>query len=299
MHRFFHLLVAASLLIISMGFTEVLSLLMASFHIGILFIQRKKNKKIPAEWALFSFLCLLCFTAMLLAPGNNARGSGYPDSHNFFHSAAFTFMQIARFGFEWISSAPLMILSILFISITASFRTKIPLFLQEYFFKPWISVLIFSWILFACIFPPYWATNILGQHRTVNTACFFFLLYLFICIGIYTNKYSEKINFEFLHSQKFKIGALAAAIIILSVTRNGYDACSDILSGRAQKFNSEMQQRFDVLSNAAGRDEAVCLKPLSEKPKSLFILDLTSDSTNWVNGCQAEYFNVKAIVCKE
>ena len=293
LHKFLHILIASVLLIITMGFTEVVSMLLLCFHIGVLFIQKKGDQKIKVEWAWFSFLCLACLTVMVIAPGNNARGANYSDSHNFFRSVFFTAMQTARFGFSWIANVPLMMLSVLFISMIRASNNKISLFNPEYFFKPWASVFILAGILVVCIFPPYWATNILGQHRTVNTAFFFFLIYWFLCVGVYVNKYSEKTNFTILQNEKLKNGLIILAICILAVTGNGYDVFTDILYGRAKKFDAEMQERFDVLSSEASKGKTIYLRPLSEKPHSLFILDLGADSTDWINGCQAEYFGVR------
>ena len=93
--------------------------------------------------------------------------------------------------------------------------------------------------------------------------------------------------------------AIVLALCLLACTRNGYDAFTDILYGKAKTFNTEMQQRFNLLDDRANKGKTIYLKPLSVKPASLFVLDLGPDSTDWINYCQAQYFGVSAIVCKE
>lgn len=298
-NRAFHFSLGVLFLIVAIGFSEVITLILLSFHSIALFQFFIQREKIKSEWWILFIVCILFSFTMLTAPGNSARSLIFSDNHNFFRSLSFTFMQVCRFSFDWISNLPLILLSFLFIGMISKLRNKIPFFTQHYFFKPWISVLLLGWILFVCIFPPYWGTNILGQHRTVNVACFFFLLYWFICIGMYANKYFEKINFEFIVNKKIRTIIAALSICVFICTKNGYNAFTDILYGRAGKFDTQMQQRFYILSDKINKNKTIYLKPLAEKPKSLFVLDLSEDSTNWINSCQAKYFGVKEIVCTD
>ena len=297
-HRFFHCFIGIFLLAITIGFSEVITLVLLSLHLLILFQYFVKREKIKTEWWILFFTCTFFSFIMFASPGNAERSLNYPDNHNFFRSLSFSLMQVCRFGLDWIS-VPVLLLSIAFIGTVSSLRNKMPFFLQEYFLNPWASALLLAWILFVCVFPPYWATNILGQQRTVNVACFFFLLYWFICIGFYVNIYFKNWNLSFLANKKLQVLISACVICIFICTKNGYAVFTDILYNRVEKFDNQMQQRFDTLSIEANKNKIVYLKPLSEKPKSLFVLDLSADSGHWINYCQAKYFGVKTIVCKE
>ena len=298
-HQIAHISILLLVLLIATGFSEVITLVLVYFHLAVVFLLYKQKKKIDPAWLLILFACLLFSLVMLLAPGNSVRSSSYPDNHNFFHSLILTCMQIFRFGFEWMSSLPLLLCSFLFAGTILSNREKISFLKQEYFLTPWVSVLFHFAILFLCIFPPYWGTNILGQHRTVNIACFFFFLYWFICIGIYTNRYFEKMNLDFLLNKKIRLVAIVLIVCTLFTTKNGYTLFYDIWYSRVNIFSAQMNGRFIILSKKENREKGMILKPLSEKPKSLFILDLTKDSTDWINSCQAKYFGVPSIICKE
>lgn len=292
-----HFICALAMLVIASGFNEVLTLLLVSFHLLALFCVRKGQKRISPEWFWLAGFSLICLMVMAFAPGNNVRESYFPDNHNIIRSLTFTGMQIIRFGFEWV--APLLLASVIFAVLVASLNKGPSFFDQKYFFAPWVSALILSLILFLCIFPAYWGTNILGQHRTVNVACFFFVLYWFICVGVYANRYSEKVRSGLLMNRRLQILLATLMLGILLLTKNGYAVCTDILYARVGLFDEEMRKREDVLRNLQNTNETAHVKALSEKPRSLFVLDLSPDSTYWINSCQASYFGIPAIVCKK
>ena len=298
-HKNVHLVLSVALLVFCLGFDEVLTLIIMGIHLAIAFLISKNNKYKFTLWWLFLGICLICTSAMVLAPGNSVRDSYYTDNHNFLHSLLYTFMQTFRFGFTWISNLPFLFSSFLFAAIIISNKEKFSFFRKEYFFKPRASVLLLFLILFLCIFPAYWGTKILGQHRTVNVAYFFFILYWFLCIGVYSLKYSERLKFDILFSKKLQVVFVLLIVGAIATTNNGYDIFTDILYQRTTVFDTQMQDRFIYLSRQENKGKVVKLKPLSEKPKSLFILDLLPDSTNWINDCQARYFGVKSIICKE
>lgn len=297
LHKFVSLFAAGVLLIIAAGFNEVLTLILICIHLGFMAIFYKNGKRIPSELILLSLLGVACILAMILAPGNAVRESYFSDNHNFVRSVSFTGMQMIRFAFSWISSLPLLLASILFVGLIISHKEKMPFFRQNYFFPVWASLSLLFLILFLCIFPAYWGTNILGQHRTVNVACFMFFLYWLVCIGTYSNIYLEKIK-EFFRINK-KVQPLLVVIILCTITatHNGYAVITDILYGRVNTFDREMQERYSILSNPINKNKTVYLKALSEKPASVFVLDLSSDSLSWINTSQANYFGVRTIVC--
>ena len=299
LHPAVHLILLLIVLVISLGFNEVITLALMCFHGVVLFLFNKQQKKISTDWMMVALVCLVFSCIMLLAPGNSVRAENYSDNHNLFRSLSFTGMQMFRFGFSWASSLPLILSSFLFAGIVISKKEKMPFFGQKYFISPWMSVLLLLGVLFLGIFPPYWATNILGQHRTVNMVCFLFLLYWFVCIGMYANNYSEKIKVNFIIGQKTRLIMIGIILCMITATNNGYTVMTDILYGKVNTFEREMQERYRLLNNPENKNKTVRIKALSEKPGSLFILDIYTDSTYWVNSCEADYFGVKQIVCAE
>ncbi len=169
-HKGFHLLLLLVILILTLGFSEVVTFLLIIIHGMILYLSLHQNKKLAGSWYLILATCLSFSLLMLLAPGNSFRTAAYPDNHNFFHSLIQSLLQIARFGFDWISSLPLLFSTFLFVRILSANKKSFSILKNDLLLNPWLVAFFHFIILFVCIFPPYWATNILGQHRTMLLA---------------------------------------------------------------------------------------------------------------------------------
>ncbi|MBL4668448.1 MAG: hypothetical protein JKY30_04215 [Flavobacteriales bacterium] len=174
-----------TLLFFVCGFNEVLTLLVVFFLVILSYIFYKKElqgKKIIIIQFLFSVL----FAAIvILSPGNGLRGEAYPDAHNFSHSFLYSVMQVGRFSFLWIVSIPLVLASFIYFQINKKMRDENSLFQNSFYMNRWFSLLILFAIIFICVFPPYWATGILGQHRTLNVAYFFFIITWFVNLTVW------------------------------------------------------------------------------------------------------------------
>jgi len=125
------------------------------------------------------------------------------------------------------------------------------------------------------------------------------MLYWLISVGMYASTYIEKINIDSFKAKKVQMLVLVLIIGSLLTTNNGYDVLEDIWYGRVQNFEKEINIRNEVLSKLENKGLDLVLTPLSNKPKSLFVLDLSKDSASWINTCQAQYYGIKTIVCKE
>jgi hypothetical protein len=294
-----HFLLSATAVIIAAGFNEVLTLLLAAFHLAVLYLYFYLKKKIENEWWILFASCSAGILIMFLSPGNSIRFSIFLEHHNVLHSAFFTFMQSVRFAFDWISNLPFIFLSLLLFFIVSRNKNYFLHFVNFNPFRPVFILFFFSLIFFLCIFPPYWETNILGQHRTVNTACFFFILYSFVIIISVALKFGETVQILWMENFKIKTAILAFVICAMATSKNGYIIFTDILYGNAKQFHKEMNARNETLKRNSDTNNIVYFKPLSVKPKSLFVVDISGDAADWINICQAEYFRTRAIVCKE
>jgi hypothetical protein len=169
-------------------------------------------------------------------------------------------------------------------------------FLAKAFSMPlWVGIVSLFGIVFIGIFPAYWNTKILGQYRTVNTAYFFFIIGWFYNVGCYRFKYLvHPIN------NQLKIIMLVAVLITMAGTKNGYNLWTDLLYKKVQTFDAEMCARDNEMARAAaiGKD-SVLLAPLSKKPATLFVLDLTPDPNHWINTSYASFFGLTKVSLKK
>ncbi|MBL4592419.1 MAG: hypothetical protein JKX68_01225 [Flavobacteriales bacterium] len=271
------------------GFNEVLTLLMVFFLAVASYIFYKKNllgKKIVGIQFLLS---VLFAAAVVLSPGNELRGEVYPDAHNFPYSFLYSIMQVGRFSFLWIGSIPLIAASLIYFQINKKMREENNLFQNSFYLNRWSSFLILFAIIFICVFPPYWATGILGQHRTLNIAYLFFIIMWFINLTVWYNYYQSKLRFG-LTTRITK--ALSVFLLIgFFLTGNGYNSLSDIFSGSAHRYNKQLTERFEKLKQT--NKKQITLSPLTKNPKCLFVADITNNPKDWTTIGYIQYFRLQ------
>jgi hypothetical protein len=292
-----HLFVSACLLLASTGFNEALTLLIVSFHIavtGLLWINRKT---ISAEWWILIATGLAGACFLVFSPGNFVRDSNYTEHHHLIRSLVYTSLQIVRFAFDWISNLPFIFSTFLLIFISVRYKEKFSLLRKLEFLHPALLLVFLPVILFICIFPAYWETNILGQQRTANTACFFFMLLWFTGIPANANKFSERFGLKNSVDIKSRMILVFLVLLSMAATRNGYGIFLDLFYGKTQGYDREMNWRYKILSDPANKGKTVYFKPLDNKPRSLFVLDFSTDPIEWVNRDPTAYFGVEKIIC--
>ena len=149
-------------------------------------------------------------------------------------------------------------------------------------------------VVFICVFPAYWATGMLGQHRTLNVAYLFFLVFWFINLTVWVNYYSTTISNTFtLFRTKFFLPVIIFGLVF---TGNGYSALDDIFSGKAIVFDKQNSQRINRLQKANNyHQKELRLKPILAKPKCLFTYDISNDPKDWKNQAYNMYFRLDSL----
>jgi len=124
-----------------------------------------------------------------------------------------------------------------------------------------------------CIFPAYWATGILGQHRTLNIASLFFVLFLLV-LSINQGAYFTK-HISFNPTKR-----IAFFCLVFLLVGNGGMVVSDILSGSVKNYDKQLTERAELIQQT---QSTANLPLLVNAPKSLFVVDIQADTTHWIN----------------
>ena len=289
---FFFLCVSIILLA---GFNEVEMLLLVAFHLLILFIQWK-NKLPNQSWFVGLFITsLIGFSLVYFAPGNKIREAYFTDeSHRFTYSMFQTSLQMIRFTSHWIISGVLILLSIIYLSFNQFVDYVYKLMLVRFFINRWIALFTLFGVLFLAIFPAYWSTGIMGQHRTVNMAYFYFIFLWFINITLWREAI---LKIKFLSNFRFKKFALILSIMIVGFTNNSLSVWKDLLSQDVGIFNYQLNSRYLLLDSLDKKNTKVQVLPvLTKKPKSIFIYDISTDPNYFPNTCYKSYWNLTAFI---
>lgn len=278
------------LLFLVLGFNETLTVLLLFYGVlGSVFAY--KHRLLSRNFLWVQIICLLTFSLLLiLSPGNNAREAVYINNHNLWHSILYSGLQTIRFSIKWIFSPVLITSSALLLAFYSSFKVR---FSIKKYFNKWISLALVFSPIFIASFLPYWATGILGQHRTINTALFFFLIFWFINL-IFWFEYL-KLNTPLIKvvtkTQKF---ITVLFLLSLFLTGNGYNSLSDIFSGKAHLFKKQAIKRHQQLITAKEKkSKQVVLLPITAKPRCLYLLEISSNPNYWTNQCYNTYYQIK------
>jgi hypothetical protein len=282
-NRLFHVCLCVLLLCLSIGFNEVQMFLLLLGHF-VVWLSLNKGEKVRRFWLTMLFCCIVFSSIVFFSPGNSFRGSYFPENHRFFHSMLMSLLQMPRFFFLWISYAPLLIGSILFAPVSFKLNKRSALFRKLSGYKPLAVFALLLGILFLCIFPPYWSTAILGQHRTLNTACFFFVLVWFLFLhSMYSrNNIAEKMTQTL--ARPIQIGLTLLLFGSLLFSGNSGTALMEFETGKIADFDKEMNNRCQLIRIAKEQGlKEITLPPIQTKPSSLFVADIKSNCNYSVN----------------
>ncbi|MGE3652696.1 MAG: DUF6056 family protein [Flavobacteriales bacterium] len=275
LNKVIHQLILILMLVFIIGIKESIALIMGFVSALLFYYSYFKFKEGKLFFLVQLIVALSCIAVVAFAPGNDYRMANYSNTKNFSYSILYTIMQMGRFTLKWIIAFS----GILFVFVLAELHQKATPVLKKLDWK--IALIIFLGILFLCIFPAYWVTGILGQHRTLNIASLFFVLFLLtltINQGAYFAKY---VQFNFAK----KLGVFCLVFLLAG---NGGMVVSDIFSGSIKNYDKQLSERAELIQQTQSTAE---LPLLVNAPKSLFVVDIQQDTTHWIN--QAYLLEIK------
>lgn len=292
--KWIHFCILTIFLFLSIGFNEELLLLIFFFLLitTIIFYKKHFGKRSIVLWQLL--FALLFSSFLVFSPGNSVRGAIFSQGHDFVHSFIYAVLQTVRFSAKWIFSVPLIVVSILYYPFNKRLIKQSILFAKSFYLNIWLSTGCLFFILFICVFPPYWVMGILGQHRTVNVAWFFFLLFWFINLTVWFNHFENKLIKYTNYEQKYRLYLMGVLFLGLLSFGNGRESLMDIFSGKAKRFDEQQKERYEILREAKKMDNPIVYLPLiQDKPVCLFVLDISDNPEYWTTKVYNLYFGLE------
>ena len=270
------------------GCNEIAMFYMISLNFSLIVFNIKKNNR-TYSWILFlsSFIfCLLVF----FAPGNSVRSTYFDDvSHQFYRSFFMSVSQVIRFVIVLNSGFLIFISALILYFIIPSLKYLIQ-FQNRKFYLFIIPIILFI-LLYISIFPAYWTTGIMGQHRTVNFAFFISIPLMFYWYLIFINFFEA-----FFIKIKIRLNSFLIIILLLSclfLTKNFKGVFMDICYAKQLKFDQENNERYQVIEYQLNhKKKDVYLKKIKTHPFSIFIYDLDKDPNHLANIGYQRYWKV-------
>lgn len=268
------------------GSNEVTMLLINFIMVCILLTKLIEQKKINYS-ILILFLFILLFSSIVfLSPGNTMRSarSGLEHRNEFLYSLTKTILATKSYLGMWL---PLILFfqflffdylkNIKSIRFSKIFDANLTL----------VSLLVFS-IPLVSFFAGYWSIGCIPL-RAINIAYFYFLIgFLYLYIVIYLKLKHRNVDF-ITYSKWVKYLLFVLIFIKLGQDNNVKLAYSDLLSGKAYKYDMELKKRtFLIQDNKKNKLE---VPKLINKPVTLFNDDITNDNEDWRNKCCGQYYD--------
>lgn len=286
-NSFVHLVLLTLLLIVSIGFNEIIMLGLVLFSTISLIVVRKNKLQNQHLFLYLFILSVICASVSFFAPGNAVRATLASNNHHLGYSLFMGLAQTARFFLKWICSVPLLVLSYLYFYLNKKLSAEVSLFAKSFYLKPLQSIGVLLLVIFIAVFPPYWATGMLGQHRTVNVACYLFLIMWFINLTVFFNAFKNQFQIK-PAMKRFYVLLMGIVILAFVFTKNGYDVMNDIFYGKASDYNKQMTARYKQFQT---NSDTIYFKGIKNPPKSLFLYDVAKEPNYWMNKAYTIYFN--------
>ncbi|MBP9080553.1 MAG: hypothetical protein KBF80_09910 [Flavobacteriales bacterium] len=232
---------------------------------------------------------------MYSAPGNAVRGAMFADTHELGRSAGMSALQAFRFVGQWLLSPALLACGALYIPLHQVLRERIPGFRALLRLPAWLAVLLPFLLVVATTFPAYWNTGLLGQHRTINVACFLLVPLVFLNLAIALERGMLRKLSTWTPTPALRGSAMGLALLALNFTGNGLAVHADLWGGRAAAYDRVMTEREEQMRVAA-EDPSVHARfiPQSKPPRTLPSYEGPYLLRDWMMQCQARFFGAEA-----
>lgn len=196
---------------------------------------------------------------------------------------------------DWIRSPDFLLLAVLWLGLFLEMDPAAARRLSRRF----APILAFSLLgYFLLWLPPSYA---LGEapKRVLNPLYCHFLIIWLVVLGVFTARFVGDARRPPPPAWAFSLLLLALASWSLADrSSNVHRAWRDLLDGSAAAYDREMESRYRTIAEAkrAGRTGRLVLPPLSVKPKSLYVGDITPDPSDWRNVGYQAFFKIREIV---
>jgi len=293
--RRLYAVLAAVLIVFVVGLNEVAMLMMVIFY-AVAAAWSWRDGRAAVTRIAFLMLAVGLGASMLVigSPGNAMRQAMYPAHLSVVRSVGGTVLQTVRFGVWWAASGTLVLATILYLPFAervAAARVGLSRLGDRY------GVALIALPLAAIplsVFPAYWATGILGQHRTVSVGFFAFLMLWFACVTAMVG--SSAGGSSILRRRGLKPAIAVVFVAAIGLGGNGYTIAADFLYHRPQQFSAEMKARAATLDACRAAPDRACRVPPSvNAPESIFFLDVSPDSTYWINEAYARFYGLRQV----
>lgn len=296
--RFFYLSASCVLAFLIPGTNELAMTVFALMLFVLLFRDLIVLKKINKHLILFTILMCAGIYYAISAPGNFVRLSWSEESRNIFYLTGTTLGFLGGEFLKWKLGTPLLVITLLLIPPVFSMIKSSGFDRKLFSVNPVYSILIWLGILFVLCFEVIFSQGGIPYDRTLNFIYFIFLIgwfYNLITACVYINRKFSIPSFKF--PKYVNLAGIALILLYLIRTNNITNAYEDLISGNAQRYDRELNARYETITSS--KSDSIEVESVKNIPKSFHSLELVDDTSDWFEQAFAEYYNKKVIFVKK
>lgn len=244
-------------------------------------------QRLRLRWLTASVAVVLLGAAIVsvLAPGNAVRASHFQGGGDVLHTAGWSALQTVRFVGTWLLSPALLLTSMLAL-VWARGRRDLPRITVHW--SRWAALMLA--VVVICVALPYWATGMLGQHRTVNVAWSMFLPLWGVFLLALDQQLVQPKGIVVPSTRAVRTWLTVAVVLAFFAGGNDGRVAHDLLTGVAARNDQALNERYKAIRAAAEASmPELHVTPLPERTAALRIMELDADPAHWTNGALVHY----------
>jgi hypothetical protein len=267
------------LLVVSVGFNEVGALLIPSLYF-LLFVLHFQLRSLDFRLsAVYCAVTIIASAFVFFSPGNFVRSVEFENRYSLLHSLLYATLQTIRFLAKWMLNVPFVLLSAVVIANASKLKNNV----QADYRLLLVAILA---IVFCGSFLPYFATGVLGQHRTINYVFFFFILLWPLFLLSVSERFNVPDKLQLLSKANVVAPLLITSTLLLAITGNGVKLLADFKHHTFDRYEATFYKRqADIVQNP---DKPI--EKLGTVPATFTIVDVRSDTAWWVDKCMKKYY---------
>jgi len=294
----------ALLLFVVVGTTEMYMLFMVVLLIAITVFVLVTGQRHRLIWSMLLAVTILSAALLIFAPGNEERGQHLIARHQFLYSLTAATFQTGLWMLRWIWEPLLWITTLIYVTWLARHSPKSRLL--EKIRRIHMVIVTPCWLvtLFGCFFAGFWAMGDIIPPRALNVVYFIFLIGWFASVTvIITNIQQSHGNFLNVLGNSgvgHAISVLVAIAMIVSMfNAHRFSTAHADLKNRAHRYDEIHDDRYKKLLEAKENNlnQVVEVPQISEsdRPKTVYFMDIGDEWNGFPNPCCAEFFGVVGI----
>jgi hypothetical protein len=295
-----YLILSIILVVTAIGTNESLLLAILILSILSLIASIIINSKAKIYFLLLLIFVSIAAYASIAAPGNAVRTSIIYGEGNSISLTAFV-VSVAKavyFTFVnavgWMNNFALIIASLLFIPSALTLISQNLWLKKVTSIHPLLSLLITIVFLSVQAFPSYLGAGDVDP-RVWSSIYFFFLLCWFFNVLVLLNFFRPRVE-QVDFSKLAPLKPVLVFILLFSAQGNINQAYLDLFT-RAPQYSAHLEERYKRILASKGKDLVVppIFERLYKYPKTIYVMDITTNAKDGRNTRMSEYFGLKSI----